>query len=232
MKNILFDASKYAAGLDPAYDATQTHFSFLDDNEITGAASQPWLAQVGENLHVTFQDSDTDRKVVYHYYYNKNTVRWRYHGYTRGSGGAAAPRPYSTHDDPNLKRVQADAVLFGWPPGNVVVKTASLAKTAKAEKKVRQKAVQQAKKEGQEQRKKAFLEELDESPRKAVRIEAMKPVRFPPPPGGMVTETYMKELISKGDRDSLLYLYVSDDWPLAKWEAGAWSAFLDWLVKS
>jgi hypothetical protein len=58
-----------------------------------------------------------------------------------------------------------------------------------------------------------------------------KPVRFPAPPGGQITEAYMKDLIKNDNRESLEYLYRSDDWPLAKWDKEAWSAFLDWLTR-
>ena len=221
MKNTMFDASPYSAGLSAVYDATQTHFTYLDDSEITGGGA--WMAQPGENLHVTIQN--TNHTVVGHYFYNKATNSWRYHGYGGG------PIPYGNHTHVNLRAVQNRAVEYAWPPSNVVFMVQGHSKAAKKDRQQRKKDAEQAKKAQR-------LKEMEEffgpskstSSPKVAQLGALKPVRFPAPPGGMVTETYMAQLISSNDRESLEYLYRSDDWPLAKWESGAWSTFLDWLT--
>jgi hypothetical protein len=104
-----FDATRYSAGLNPAYAPTQTHFTYLDDNEIQGGGA--WLAQPGENLHITFQN--TGHTVVAHYFYHRANNTWRRHQY----GGA--PRPYGADTDGNLVALQQRAIHFAWPPGNV-----------------------------------------------------------------------------------------------------------------
>jgi len=222
MRNTMFDASPYSAGLSPSYDATHTHFTYLDDGEITGGGA--WMAQPGENLHVTIQN--TNHTVVGHYFYNKGANSWRYHGY---SGG---PIPYGNHTHVNLVAVQGRAVEFAWPPGNVVVKVQGHAKPAKKDQRQRQKDAEKAKKEARQKEMEEFFGPSKKSSNSSNVMQPgmLKPVRFPAPPGGMVTELYMTQLITNEDRESLEYLYRSNDWSLTKWESGAWSKFLDWLT--
>jgi hypothetical protein len=109
-----FDATNYDAGLNPVFDPTVTHFTYLEDGEITGTAAQPWLAQPGENLHVTIQNKE--HTIVAHYFYNKATNTWRFHSY----GGA--PAPYGVPPAANLQILQNRAIEYAWPPGAVKFK--------------------------------------------------------------------------------------------------------------
>jgi hypothetical protein len=67
--------------------------------------------------------------------------------------------------------------------------------------------------------------------------KAMMDELFPPkyhgvvvarPSSGRVTLVYVQGLISRNDRNSLEYIFRSDDWPLTKWDSEAWSRFMDW----
>lgn len=114
-REIRFDASDYSVGLIPPYDPAETHFTYLEDDEIVGTAAQPWLAGPGENIHVTIQN--TDHSIVAHYFYNSATMTWRFHGY----GGA--PSPYGIPPAANLQNLQNKAIEYFRPPANVVIKT-------------------------------------------------------------------------------------------------------------
>lgn len=221
MKNTMFDASAYAADLNPAYDPTHTHFTYLDDSEITGSTGQWWLAQPGENLHVTIQNAN--HTVVAHYFYKKSTNSWRYHAY----GGA--PIPYGSHSHGNLKSVQARAVEFAWPPGNVAIKIVSHSKPPKKDQRQRKRELEKAKKTRN-------FKEMDDlwdskgKDSKVLTLGSLKPVRFPEPPGGRITKLYVQGLIDARDDESLLWIYRGPDWPLAKWEQDAWVRFLEWVT--
>src|SRR6185369_7630685 len=102
------------------------------------------------------------------------------------------------------RAVQGKAVDFAWPPGNVVFKIQGAAKPAKKDQKARKKDIEQAKKLA---RQKDMDELFPSKGSKGSSISSpkfgdLKPVRFPEPPGGMVTEGYMTGLIAKQDRDS------------------------------
>lgn len=203
MRNISFDASPYADGLNNAYDATQTHFTYLEDNEITGGG--PWLAQPGENLHVTIQN--TDHTIVAHYFYDRATRNWRYHAYGGG------PIPYGTHNHANLQSLQTRAIEFAWP-SPVVFKT----KSSQKGKKKTKNEVKKAKEE-------ANLKLMDEFfPQKKKTLIQL-------PPGNHITEQYVVTLINAKDEASLEYIFRSPDWPLTKWDMEAWARFLDWLTE-
>lgn len=218
MKNTMFDASPYSAGLHPTYDPTHTHFTYLEDGEIKGGGL--WMAQPGENLHVTIQN--TNHSVVAHYFYNKSSNSWRYHAYGGG------PVPYGNHTHHNLKAVQKRAIDFAWPPGNVVVKVVGHSKPPKKERRQRQKEFENAKKT------RTFkLDDLfdsEERNSKVLTLGSFKPVRFPEPPSGRITKSYVQGLIDSKDHESLLWIYKSPDWPLAKWEQDAWVRFLEWVT--
>ena len=214
---MFFDASEFASGLNAAFDATQTHFTFLDDNEINGAPNEYWLAQPGENLHVSIQNDN--RTKVAHYFYNRQTNSWRCH--LRNN---QTPIPYGTHTHANLRLIQDKAVAFGWPPGAAIIQVQRGSKQAKQDAKQRKKQAEEAKK----QRNLKLMEEVYEPRRAAPR--GLKPVRFQPPPAGKVTDAYIRNLIASNSADSLEYLFFSDDWPLDKWESTAWATMMDWLT--
>jgi hypothetical protein len=183
------------------------------------------MAQIGENLHVTIQN--TNHTVVAHYFYKKTTNSWRYNAY---QGGGVPPIPYGNHTHVNLRAVQTKGVDFAWPPGNITLIQGS-AKPAQHDKKAKKKAFADAKKLAN----KRDMDDLfgsksnsSNSSNSSAKLGDLKPVRFPEPPGGIVTDTYMTGLIARQDRDSLLYLYRS--WPLSKWESAAWSRFLEWVT--
>ncbi len=204
MRNISFDASPYADGLNNAYDATQTHFTYLEDNEIKGGGL--WLAQPGENLHVTIQN--TEHIIVAHYFYDRTTRNWRYHAYGGG------PIPYGTHTHANLQNLQTRAIEFAWP-SPVAFKT----KSSQREKKTKN-LKQEAKKAKEE----ANLKLMDEFfPQKKKTLIQL-------PPGDHITEQYVSTLINANDEASLEYIFRSPDWPLTKWDMEAWSSFLNWLA--
>jgi hypothetical protein len=212
MRNTFFDASAYAAGLNPTYDATVTHFTFLDDGEIKGGGL--WMAQPGENLHVTIQN--TAHTVVAHYFYHRVSKVWRYHG------TGTAPVPYGTHIHDNLKELQKRAIDFAWPPmAHFVTKPDKQAKKKKAE---------AAKRTGQKKEMDDVLS--DKTPSRVVQLGDLKPVRFPMPPGGRISEIYIGKLIAENDVESLAYVFRSKDWPLEKWDSAAWTKFLDWMTST
>ena len=208
MRNINFDASAYAAGLNGVYDATQTHFTFLDNGEINGQPGQAWLAQAGENLHVTIQSNDNPRTYVAHYFYKTADRTWRCH-----LRRANDPIPYGNHVHASLAGLQQKAVEFGWPPVAIVEKA------PKEGKRDRRELERQAKKAKADQNK-ALMDELF-PPRKSGPLIAR-------PPNGRVTLVYVQGLISRNDRASLEHIFRSDEWGLSKWDSEAWSRFMDW----
>jgi hypothetical protein len=120
------DPEKYADGLNPVYDAGETHFTWLEDNEIIGTAAQPWLAQPGENLHITIQD--TAHAVVVHYFWREGPPpAWRVHMY-----GVGAVDPYGMPAHPNLTMLQAAAISWAKPPANIIYKDPNKQKQKKS----------------------------------------------------------------------------------------------------
>ncbi len=214
MRNTNFDATPYAAGLNPTYDAAQTHFTFLEDNEIQGG--HQGMAQHGENLHLTIQN--TNHTIVAHYFYNKTTVSWRYNAY---QGGGVPPIPYGGHVNANLQALQTKAVEYAWPVGVFVVMQ-PLAKPAKADRRARQRQAEQAKKLQNEKDMEEFFGKGKSSNSSA------KPTKPQSPPGGRVTDVWIKQLIVAKDRLTLEHVYKNV--PLSLWEMEAWSTFLDWLT--
>ena len=216
MRNTFFDASAYAGGLNNVYEASETHFSYLDDGEIVGGGA--WMAQAGENLHVTIQSPHPARTYVAHYFYHKANGTWRCH-----LKNGATPIPYGNHAHANLLAVQQKAIEFAWPPVVMFV-DAGAKKTWKTDKKARKKAAEQAKKSrGKES---ALLDEM--FPSKGGSPGVLRPVRFVPPPAGQITLVYVNALIGQRDLASLEYIFKSDDWKLEKWESEAWGRFMDW----
>ena len=136
------------------------------------------MAQFGENLHVTIQD--TGHTVVAHYFYNKALNQWRYHGY---GGGGPVPVPYGTHVHANLLALQARAIEFAWPPGNVVFKIQGGAKAAKSDARARKKQAEEAKKLARQKDMEDFFGPKGATA-KVVTSGTARPVRFPAPPGG------------------------------------------------
>ena len=221
MRNIFFDASPYAGNLNALYVPDQTHFSYLDDAEIAvDGVGGAWLAQVGENLHVTFQSAYPARTNLAHYFYHKATVTWRCHLKNAGS-----PIPYGTHVHVNLVAVQQRAIEFAWPPSAVLVDGAAR-KIWKTDKKARRKVAEQAKKSrGKES---GLMDELFPSKGGMSPPRSLRPVRFVPPAGGRITLDYVNALIGQHAMESLEYIFKSDDWQLDKWDAEAWARFMDW----
>jgi hypothetical protein len=218
MRNIFFDAAPYAGTLNALYLPDQTHFSYLDDGEIVGGGA--WLAQAGENLHVTFQSAHPARTSVAHYFYNKAPATWRCHLKNVGS-----PIPYGNHAHVNLLAVQQRAIQFAWPPAVVVIDGAAL-KVWKTDKKARRKVAEQAKKSGGKNA--GLMDELFPSKGSISSPGSLRPVRFVPPAAGRITVDYVNALIGQHAMESLEYIFKSDDWKLEKWDAEAWSRFMDW----
>jgi len=50
------------------------------------------------------------------------------------------------------------------------------------------------------------------------------------PPGDQITEDFVKDLIGRNDYAALEFIFRSNDYPLSRWDAEAWSLMLDWLV--